>query len=90
MLSAKNFKVKKSAKKLVLFAKLKQGKKPLKKKIVIFKFKGKKYKAKTNKKGIAKVTIKKNVINKLKTGKKYKFTIAYLKDTIKRYVKVKR
>ena len=90
VLSAKNFKVKKSAKKLVLFAKLKQGKKPLKKKIVIFKFKGKKYKAKTNKKGIAKVTIKKNVINKLKTGKKYKFTIAYLKDTIKRIVKVKR
>ena len=90
VLSAKNLKVKKSAKKLVLTAKLKQGKKALKNKKIIFKFKGKKYKAKTNKKGIAKVTIKKNVIKKLKVGKKYKFTVTYLKDTIKRNVKVKR
>jgi predicted outer membrane repeat protein len=90
VLSAKNFKVKKSAKKLVLTAKLKQGKKALKNKRVTFKFKGKKYKAKTNKKGVAKVTIKKKVIKKLKAGKKYKFTVTYLKDTIKRNVKVKR
>ena len=90
MLSAKNLKVKKSAKKLVLTAKLKQGKKALKNKKIIFKFKGKKYKAKTNKKGIAKVTIKKNIIKKLKVGKKYKFAVTYLKDTIKRNVKVKR
>ncbi|MBR3155360.1 MAG: Ig-like domain repeat protein, partial [Methanobrevibacter sp.] len=90
VLSAKNLKVKKSTKKLVLTAKLKQGKKALKNKKIIFKFKGKKYKAKTNKKGIAKVTIKKNVIKKLKVGKKYKFAVTYLKDTIKRNVKVKR
>ena len=90
VLSAKNLKVKKSAKKLVLTAKLKQGKKALKNKKIIFKFKGKKYKAKTNKKGIAKVTIKKNIIKKLKVGKKYKFAVTYLKDTIKRNVKVKR
>jgi hypothetical protein len=90
VLSAKNVKVKKSAKKLVLTAKLKQGKKALKNKKITFKFKGKKYKAKTNKKGIAKVTIKKKVIKKLKAGKKYKFTITYLKDTVKRTVKVRR
>ena len=82
--------VKKSAKKLVLKAKLKQGKKVLKKKTVTFKFKGKKYKAKTNKKGIAKVTVKKNVIKKLKAGKKYRCAITYLKDTVKRTVKVRR
>ena len=82
--------VKKSAKKLVLKAKLKQGKKVLKKKTVTFKFKGKKYKVKTNKKGIAKVTVKKNVIKKLKAGKKYRYAITYLKDTVKRTVKVRR
>ena len=82
--------VKKSAKKLVLKAKLKQGKKVLKKKTVTFKFKGKKYKAKTNKKGIAKVTVKKNVIKKLKAGKNYRYAITYLKDTVKRTVKVRR
>ena len=82
--------VKKSAKQFVLKAKLKQGKKVLKKKTVTFKFKGKKYKAKTNKKGIVKVTVKKNVINKLKAGKKYRYAITYLKDTVKRTVKVRR
>ena len=71
-------------------AKLKQGKKVLKKKTVTFKFKGKKYKAKTNKKGIAKVTVKKNVIKKLKAGKNYRYAITYLKDTVKRTVKVRR
>ncbi|MEE1134106.1 MAG: hypothetical protein UHW60_04995, partial [Methanobrevibacter sp.] len=42
-------KVKKSAKKIVVKATLKEGKKALKNKKVTFKFKGKKYKAKTNK-----------------------------------------
>ena len=83
-------KVKKSAKRLVLKAKLKQGKKVLKKKKVTFKFRGKKYKAKTNKKGIVKVTVKRNVIKKLKAGKKYKYRITYLKDSVKRTVKVRR
>jgi len=83
-------KVKKSAKKLVLKATLKNGKKALKSKKVTFKFNGKKYKAKTNKKGIAKVTVKKSVLKKLKVGKKVKYQVTYLKDTVKRTAKVKR
>ncbi|MEE1335938.1 hypothetical protein [Methanobrevibacter sp.] len=90
VLSAKTLKVKKSARKIILKANLKQGKKALKNKKVTFKFKGKKYTAKTNKKGIAKVTIKKNVIKKLKAGKKYSYKVTYLKNTIKKYIKVKR
>ena len=82
--------VKKSAKKLVLKATLKNGKKALKSKKVTFKFNGKKYTAKTNKKGIAKVTVKKSVLNKLKVGKKVTYQVTYLKDTVKRTVKVKR
>ncbi len=82
-------KVKKSAKKLVIKATLK-GKKPLKGKKLTFKFNGKKYTAKTNKKGIAKITIKKSVLKKLKVGKKVKYQVTYLKNTVKRSVKVKR
>ena len=78
--------VKKSAKKLVLKAMLKNQ---LKGKVIKFKFNGKTYKAKTNKKGIAQVTIKKNVINKLKKGKTYAFKVTYVKDTIKSTVKVR-
>jgi predicted RNA-binding protein with PUA-like domain len=90
VLSLKKVKVKKSAKKLVVKATLKEGKKALKNKKVTFKFKGKKYKAKTNKKGIAKVTVKKSVLKKLKVGKKVKYQVTYLKDTVKRSVKVKK
>ena len=82
--------IKKSAKKLVLKATLKEGKKALKGKKVVFKFKGKKYTAKTNKKGIAKVTIKNKVLQKLKKGKKVKYQVTYLKHTVKRTAKVKR
>ncbi len=90
ILTLKKVKVKKSAKKLVLKATLKEGKKALKNKKVTFKFKGKKYKAKTNKKGVAKVTIKKSVLKKLKVGKKVTYQVTYLKDTVKRSVKVKK
>ncbi len=82
-------KVKKSAKKLVIKATLK-GKKPLKGKKLTFKFNGKKFTAKTNKKGIAKITIKSSVLKKLKVGKKVKYQVTYLKNTVKRTVKVKR
>ena len=89
VLTLKKVKVKRSAKKLVLKATLKEGKKALKGKKVVFKFKGKKYTAKTNKKGLAKVTIKKKVLKKLKKGKKVKYQVTYLKHTVKRTAKVK-
>lgn len=82
-------KVKKSAKKLVIKATLK-GKTAIKGKKLTFKFNGKKYTAKTNKKGIAKITIKKSVLKKLKVGKKVKYQVTYLKDTVKQSVKVKK
>ena len=87
-LTLKKVKVKKSAKKLVLTATLKKGKTALKKKWLKFKFNGKKYKTKTNNKGIAKVTINKKLLKKLKVGKKVKYQVSYGKTTIKRTVKV--
>lgn len=74
---------------MVLKATLKKGKKAIKGKTISFKLNGKTFKAKTNAKGIAKVTIKKNVIKKLKKGKKYSIKVTYLKDAIKATVKVK-
>ena len=88
--TTKTVKVKKSAKKLILKATLKKGKVAIKNKKITFKFKGKTYKAKTNKKGLAKVTVKKNVIKKLKVGKKYTVKVTYLKDTVKGTVKVRK
>ena len=67
-----------------------KNKKAIKNKLVTFKFNGKTYKAKTNSKGIAKVTIKKSVLNKLKVGKKITYQATYLKDTVKKTVKVQR
>ena len=52
-------------------------------------FNGKTYSAKTNAKGVAQVTIKKTVIDKLKAGKKYTVAVTYIKDTIKKTVTVK-
>jgi predicted outer membrane repeat protein len=83
--------VKKSAKKLVLKATLKTSKnKAIKYKKVSFKVNGKTYSAKTNKKGIVQVTIKKAAIKKLKAGKKYTVKITYLKNTVKTTLKIKR
>jgi len=59
--------------------------KAIKGKQVTFKFNGKTYKAKTNKKGVAKITIKKF----WKVGK-FKITIKYLKTSIKKTITVKR
>ena len=86
----KTIKIKKSAKKLVVKATLKINGKKVKGKIIKFRFKGKTYKAKTNKNGLAKVTIKKKVIKKLKKGKKYTVKITYGKKTAKTVVKVKK
>ncbi|WP_458404855.1 Ig-like domain repeat protein [Methanobrevibacter sp.] len=91
ILTLKKVKVKRSAKKLVLTATLKKVKgKYLKGKKITFKFNGKKYTAKTNKKGVAKVTVKNKVLKKLKKGKKVTYTATYLKDTVKKTVKVQK
>ena len=92
----KTVKVKKTAKRLKIKVKLK-GKKVLKKKRVYLKFKGKTYKAKTNKRGIATFKVPKKVINKLKKGKKYRAVFTYkakangktIKNTAKCFVKVR-
>ena len=41
-------------------------------------------------KGVAKVVIKKIVLNKLKLGKNYKVKVTYLTDTIKSWVKYRK
>ena len=89
-LTLKKVSVKRSAKKLVLTATLKINGKLVKGKTLKFKFKNKVYKAKTNKKGIAKVTIKKSVLKKLKKGKKVTYPVSYGKNVKKITVKVKK
>ncbi len=89
-LKTSKYTVKKSAKKLTVKATLKNGKIAGKNKKITLKLNGKKFTAKTNKNGIAKFTIKKNVIKKLKAGKKYTMKVTYLKNTIKTTLNVKR
>ena len=48
------------------------------------------YNAKTDKKGVAKVTIKSSVLKKLKVSKKVTYQATHVKDTAKKTVKVKR
>ena len=91
IVSAKNLNVKKSAKSLKIKVSLsKVNKKYLSNKKVTLKFNGKTYSAKTNKKGVATFTIKKNVLNKLKVSKKYTYQATYLKNTVKKTIKVKK
>ena len=89
-LTSSSSNVKKGSASLVLTAKLTKGKTVLKNKKVTFLFRGKTYTAKTNSKGIAKVIVKKTVLNTLKVGSKYAVKISYLTNSIKRTVKVKR
>ncbi|WP_407376528.1 Ig-like domain-containing protein [Methanobrevibacter sp.] len=82
IITLNNVKVKKSTKKVTLKVKLS---KKLKNKQIKFKFNGKTMKAKTDKNGIAKVTFK-NL--KLKAGKRVAYSATYLKDTVKKTIKV--
>ena len=91
IVKASNVKVKKSAKVLKIRISLKKvNGKYLKNKKITLKFKGKTYRAKTNTKGVATFKIKKNVLKKLKAGKKYAFKATYIKSNIKKQVIVKR
>ena len=87
----KAVKVKKSAKKITLEAALaKVNGKYLKNKQITFKFNGKTFPAKTNSKGVAKVTVPQSVLSKLKVGKKITYQATYLKDIVKKTVKVRK
>ena len=88
-LTLKKVKVKRSAKKLTIQATLKINGKGVKNKVIKFKFNKKTYKARTNSKGVAKITVKKSVLKKLKKGKKVTYTASYGKITKKVTVKVK-
>lgn len=83
--------VKKSAKKVVIPLQLRKSDgKFHKNQKITFKFDNKTYNIKTNKKGVAKVTIKKSELNKLKVGQKVVLQATYKKDTATKIVKVKK
>ncbi|WP_405309934.1 hypothetical protein [Methanobrevibacter sp.] len=93
IVTLKTVTLKKSAKKLTLQATLaKVNGKYLKKKTITFKINGKKVAtAKTNSKGVAKITIKNpSVVKNLKVGKKVTYQATYLKDTVKKTAKIKK
>ncbi len=89
-LTLKAVNVKKSANKLVLKATLKTGKTPLKSNKITFKFNGKKYTAKTDKRGVAKLIIKKSVLKKLKAGKTVTYQASYGNVLVKKTATVKK
>ena len=58
-------------------------------KVIKFNFKNKIYTAKTNKNGLATVTISAKITNTLKKGATYKYAAAYIKNIVKGVVKIK-
>lgn len=80
----------KKGEKVKLTATLTIGGKAVRDKKVTFAFNGKKYTAKTNKKGVAEATIPVKVTKALKVGKKYTITATYADVTVKQTVKVKK
>ena len=89
IITAKNLKVKKQASKVKIKVSLKKvNGKYMKSKKLTLKIKGKKITAKTNKKGVATFTLKKSILKKLKKGKKYTYTVTYMKDSVKRTLRV--
>ena len=76
-LTSKSVTIKRSASSLVITATLKKGASAIKGKLVTVKFNGKTYKIKTNNKGIAKLTIGKNVLKKLKVGKNINYQASF-------------
>ena len=91
VIKASNKKVKKSKKVTKVKVTLKKvNGKVLKSKKITIKFKGKKYKVKTNKKGVATWKVKKSMLKKLKVGKKYKYTVTYGKDVVNKKLTIKK
>lgn len=87
-LDLKNVNVKKSAYKITLKAILKIDNKLVKGVKLKFKFKNKTYYAKTNAKGIAKITVNKKVLSKLKLCEMLNYCVIYDKTTVKRIAMV--
>lgn len=88
-LTLKSVTVKKSAKKLTLQATASIGS-PIKNAKVTFKFNGKTYTKRTDSKGVAKITISKSVLSKLKVGKKITYQATCGEDTVKKTAIVKK
>lgn len=89
-LTLKAVKVKKSAKNLVLTAKLKKGSKVYKNKKLTFTFNRNTYTAKTNSKGIAKVTVGSGAFKNLKVGQTIEYQVTYAKFCDRKTSQVKK
>lgn len=89
-LEPKKVVIKKHSKKLKLKATLKVNKKAYKGLTVKFKFNKKTFEAKTNKNGVAEVTIKRSMYKNLKVGQKVKYKVSYGKTTEKATAYVQR